>query len=51
MEQLLVVLVPIVGIVAFLWFADREIISSVVSFLSIQNHLDWCALKYAEMLP
>jgi len=28
-EQLLVVLVPIVGIVAFLWFADREIISSV----------------------
>lgn len=26
---LLVVLVPIVGIVAFLWFADREIISSV----------------------
>ena len=30
--QLFVVLVPIVGFVAFLWFADREIISSTVSF-------------------
>ncbi|XP_024376747.1 uncharacterized protein [Physcomitrium patens] len=29
---LFVVLVPIVGFVAFLWFADREIVSSSVSF-------------------
>lgn len=32
--QLFVVLVPIVGFIAFLWFADREIISSTVSFLT-----------------